>query len=124
MTRSVRQTLMAACLLGGPPVLLEAQTPAPGPAAFTAAQAEAGRGLYAQRCAGCHLPDLGGRNEALPLAGSSFQGAWATQTTADLYTLIHATMPPGAADLSPDQAAAVTAYILQANGGRAGSPTA
>jgi alcohol dehydrogenase (cytochrome c) len=113
-----RMALIAACLLGGLPVLVEAQT---APSAFTTAQAEAGRNLYAQRCSGCHLPDLGGRNEALPLAGSSFQGAWAGQTTADLYTMIQTTMPPGQANLAPEQAAAITAYILQANGARAGS---
>ena len=32
--------------------------------------------LYQARCAGCHLADLGGRNDAPPLAGASFLSVW------------------------------------------------
>jgi alcohol dehydrogenase (cytochrome c) len=108
----------AAILAVSLPVLLRAQTP--GVPAFTAAQAEVGHAVYSARCAGCHLADLGGRNEALPLAGPAFQATWAMQTTADLYTTIHTTMPPDAATLSSTDAAAIAAYILQANGAQAG----
>ena len=53
------------------------QAPAPPePPVFTAAQATAGRAVYTARCAGCHLPDLQGRNEASPLAGANFMNAW------------------------------------------------
>jgi alcohol dehydrogenase (cytochrome c) len=117
--RSARLAVMAVALWCVLPALVEAQTPT----VFTAAQAEAGRELYAQRCAGCHLPDLGGRNEALPLAGGAFQAAWDGQTTADLVTTIQTTMPPGQANLSPEQAASVAAYILQANGARPDAQT-
>jgi alcohol dehydrogenase (cytochrome c) len=104
--------------LAAVPVLGSAQTAA---SVFTAAQAEAGRALYGERCASCHMPDMGGRNEAPPLAGGAFQAAWESQTTADLLTTIQTTMPPGQANLSPDQAAALTAFILQSNGSRAGA---
>ena len=40
-------------------------------APFTAAQANAGRDAYQTNCAGCHVADLGGRNEAPQLAGSN-----------------------------------------------------
>ena len=43
---------------------------ASGAGIFTAAQAAAGRDAYQARCASCHLPSLGGSNEAAPLAGS------------------------------------------------------
>jgi alcohol dehydrogenase (cytochrome c) len=87
---------------------------------FTTEQAEAGRIVYTARCAGCHLPDLGGRNEASPLAGPNFINAWRDRTTSDLFELIAKTMPPGAANLSPDAALALTAFILQANGAAPG----
>jgi len=97
-------------------------------AAFTVDQAAAGRDTYTARCSGCHLPDLGGRNEALPLAGSGFMNTWRARTTRDLVSYIRDTMPPGAANLTAEQAASIAAYILQANGAQSGaqalSPTA
>ncbi|MCC7124249.1 MAG: PQQ-binding-like beta-propeller repeat protein [Acidobacteria bacterium] len=101
------------------------QAPAPaapsGPPAFTAAQAIAGRAVYGARCAGCHLADLQGRNEASPLAGANFMNTWRARTAGDLATYIQQTMPPGAmGTLSPDDYVNVTAYILAANGARSG----
>jgi alcohol dehydrogenase (cytochrome c) len=90
------------------------------PAVFTAEQALAGRAVYTARCAGCHLPDLGGRNEASPLAGANFLNAWRDKTARDLFELIAKTMPPGGANLSPEAALAVTAFILESNGAAAG----
>ncbi len=93
----------------------------PAPAVFTAAEAEAGRAIYQSRCAGCHLPDLAGRNEAGPLVGVNFLNAWAARTTDDLRDYIRATMPPGAGRTLGDEAyLSVTAFILQANGAVAG----
>ena len=34
------------------------------PGTFTASQADLGRAVYQASCAGCHLADLAGRNEA------------------------------------------------------------
>ena len=51
-------------------ILFGQQTPATP--VFTAAQAAGGRGVYDQRCAGCHGPDLRGGNEAPQLAGADF----------------------------------------------------
>lgn len=100
-------------------MLVGQQTPAAS--VFTTAQASAGRGVYDQRCAGCHGSDLRGGNEAPQLAGADFMNAWRGRTTRELYEFIHATMPLGAPDLSPDQALAVTAFILQSNGATAGT---
>jgi len=100
-------------------ILAGQQTPAAP--VFTAAQASAGRGVYDQRCAGCHSPDMQGGNEAPQLAGPSFMSAWRGRTTRELYEFIHTTMPLGAADLSPEQALSVTAFILQSNGGKPGA---
>src|SRR4051812_20648607 len=66
-----------------------------GPGPFTAAQEAAGRAAYLTHCASCHLPTLGGRNEAAELTGSGFIKAWSARTTSDLLTFIRQTMPPG-----------------------------
>ena len=97
------------------------QAPAPVSAAYTAAQASAGREAYTASCAGCHQSDLGGVNEAPQLAGGNFMNAWSASTTADLVALIAKTMPPAAVG-SVDAATAtdIVAYILQANGAPAG----
>ncbi len=92
-----------------------AQTKA-GP--FTDAQAEAGKAVYASRCAACH--DAGG--ETIKLIGAGFTDAWKSRGTRDLYTRIKTTMPfnnPGS--LSEAEAAAVVAYILKGNGAAAGT---
>jgi alcohol dehydrogenase (cytochrome c) len=97
-------------------------TSQPQPAAvYTAAQAAAGRTAYQASCASCHMPDLGGRNEAPPLAGGSFMNTWRTRTTRDLFDYMQATMPPNAPSLSPEQYLAITSFILQSNGMPAGS---
>jgi mono/diheme cytochrome c family protein len=91
---------------------------------FTEAQVDEGRKVYATRCAACHLPSLVGQGEALPLAGSQFMAGWSNRTTQDLYTLIHASMPKDApVGLDDRDYANVTAFILHANGAKAG-PTA
>lgn len=115
------QVVMA--VLGVGLTLTARQAPAPtGPPLFTEAQAAAGRTLYLTRCAGCHLPDLQGGNEAAPLAGANFMNAWRARTAGDLVSYIQSTMPPGAAgSLGPDDAVNVSAFILAANGASPGA---
>ncbi|HEX4595361.1 MAG TPA: PQQ-binding-like beta-propeller repeat protein [Bryobacteraceae bacterium] len=101
-------------------LLVAQQRVATGP--FTAAQAASGRAAYQENCSGCHLPDLAGRNEAPPLAGSNFMNTWGARTTRELLALIQTTMPPGRAGaLSPETYAEIGAFILQANGASAGN---
>ncbi|MBI3050352.1 MAG: PQQ-binding-like beta-propeller repeat protein [Acidobacteria bacterium] len=94
------------------------QPPAAG--GFTAAQAVDGRAAYEGTCAGCHMPDLRGNNEAPALAGVSFLNTWRTRPARELTEYIQKAMPPGGPPLTVDQALAISAYILQANGGRSG----
>jgi len=92
------------------------------PGAYTDAQAQAGRAIYTQSCSGCHQPDLGGYNEALPLKGPAFLSNWRDRPIGALYNFTAKTMPVGAAgSLSADDYAALTAYILQANGAKPGA---
>ncbi|MDA1093528.1 MAG: PQQ-binding-like beta-propeller repeat protein [Acidobacteria bacterium] len=97
-----------------------------GPAAaqtggvFTPEQASAGRGVYEQACARCHMADLGGAFEAPALAGPNFARGWATRPASDLIAYIQATMPPGqGGSLSAAAYASLAAYLLQVNGSAA-----
>jgi alcohol dehydrogenase (cytochrome c) len=101
--------------------MVSAQQPTPTPTSvFTAEQAEAGRAAYQARCAGCHLPDMSGRNEAAPLAGANFMNAWRGRSTRELYEYISATMPPGGATLGAEVYLSITAFLLQSNGAVSG----
>jgi alcohol dehydrogenase (cytochrome c) len=109
---------VAASLLGL--AIVTAQQPQTA-AVYTAEQAAAGRAAYTANCAGCHQPDMGGRNEAAPLAGPNFMNVWGTETTHDLFEVISTTMPPGGAPLPQETYLAITAFILQANGAASGT---
>jgi mono/diheme cytochrome c family protein len=83
---------------------------------FTDAQAARGKAQYSQNCATCHLDDLSGSGQALPLAGDSFMQSWEGQTVDDLFEVIHDTMPqdkPGT--LTPEVTADIISYILKFN---------
>ncbi|HWY75630.1 MAG TPA: hypothetical protein VN281_08430, partial [Verrucomicrobiae bacterium] len=60
----------------------------PRPDSFTSDQATAGRANYMAMCAPCHMPDLKGSNEALPLSGLGFTSVWRSRTTRDLFERI------------------------------------
>ncbi len=101
----------------GQPGTTAAQNAAP---VITAAQVAAGRDGYQARCASCHLADLGGRNEASPLAGASFMNVWRGRGTKELYDYIRTSMPPGGATLGAEEYLNITAFILRMNGAAAG----
>jgi mono/diheme cytochrome c family protein len=92
----------------------------PGP--YTEQQAASGRTIYQGNCAICHVADLGGRNEAAQLAGSNFLGEWGDRTTSDLVSFMQTTMPPNnPRGLGDDAYVNLAAFILHANGARAGN---
>ena len=89
--------------------------------AQTAQQAEAGRALYQARCSTCHSPDLSG-SEAPQLSGANFMTAWGSRTARELTTYIQTGMPPGnPRSLTEENAAALAAFILAANGAAPGN---
>ena len=89
---------------------------------YTAAQAAAGRTSYQVNCAGCHLADLGGLNEAPELAGPNFMAAWGHLTTGDLITYMQTTMPPGRSGSLGEQVFVnIAAFLLEANGAPSGN---
>jgi mono/diheme cytochrome c family protein len=118
------------------------------PTVYTAAQAAAGRSGYEETCGKCHTPSLGGRKgdpselpalstlpadwqkvvqdaggRVPPLAGADFMAIWGSRTTKDLSKRINeATLggfPPKGANA--ETALDIAAYVLQANGARAGT---
>ncbi len=85
---------------------------------FTDAQAGRGQALYAQRCAGCHGPDLAGGAQAPPLEGPAFRFKWRQEPLSALFIKIRYTMPPDAPDaakLTAEEGADLVAHILDAN---------
>jgi alcohol dehydrogenase (cytochrome c) len=91
---------------------------------FTQAQAAAGRASYQANCASCHLADLGGSNEARPLAGANFMSTWRERTAQDLIAYLSVTMPPPPAapgSLGTQSYVSLAAFLLQANGAAPGS---
>ena len=88
------------------------------PALFTDAQAASGEALYRQSCASCHGATLTG-GTAPALTGPAFEASWGNPrvTLADIFFIARTTMPPRASSsLTPQDHAAVFAYILKANG--------
>ena len=96
------------------------QQGAAGP--FTAQQADAGRTAYQTNCSGCHAADLSGIGNALPLAGLPFTGSWGNRTVGDLVGFLEGAMPPNnPGGLGEQNYLNIAAFILQANGARAGN---
>src|SRR6202167_4871123 len=111
---------MCACL-GGAIRSARAASPAPPSKSvwdgvYTDDQAARGKAQYNTSCSSCHMEDLSGSGQALPLAGDAFTDVWEGQTMADLLGLVQGTMPqdkPGS--LTPEAALDVISYVLQYN---------
>jgi mono/diheme cytochrome c family protein len=96
------------------PGLVSAQAPK---ALYTAAQAEAGKGVYEASCSRCHDPDLSGKGDAPPLAGSYFASSWGGRKVSELIGLVSFEMPyDEAGTLDEASYLRVVAYLLSMNG--------
>ena len=94
----------AAAMVLVPGAAVPGAAQAPGDGAYTAAQADSGRGIYERECAVCHQSNLQGTFEAPQLAGESFLRFWADLSPADLFVRISGSMPPGQAGSLTDEA--------------------
>ena len=112
----------AALVEAGVDVHVLAPARAAGPAkttldgVFTDAQAARGKAQYNTSCSTCHMEDLSGSGQALPLAGDAFMDVWEGQSVADLLGLVQGTMPqdkPGS--LTSQEAIDIITYLLQQN---------
>jgi mono/diheme cytochrome c family protein len=114
MSFRIRVVMAALCSSAcAPGVLPEPQDPAPvaepTQATFTAEQATRGQRTFTTICATCH-----GRNE---FTGPIFALTWKEEPVGNLYEFVSTNMPqdqPGS--LTPEEYAAVIAYVLQLNG--------
>jgi alcohol dehydrogenase (cytochrome c) len=91
---------------------------------FTEAQSAAGRASYLANCAGCHMADLRGANEARPLVGADFFRTWSERSPQDLIAFLSVAMPPPPASpgsLGLQSYTNLAAFLLAANGATAGS---
>jgi cytochrome c len=95
-------------------VLLVAVQPAVGGAAAPAPQVEAGRQIFAERCAKCH-GERGQGKVGPPVIGPE-HGLWGYQTAQGLYDYVSRTMPFDAiGSLTPEQHWSVVAFVLSEN---------
>ena len=92
------------------------------PGVFAAEQAANGQSEYLENCAGCHGNTLAGGNDSPALAGTSFMSSWGGRSAKALYQFVSTTMPVGnAGNLSAGTYADIVAFLLQANGAKAGT---
>ena len=82
---------------------------------YADAQAKRGEAVYADNCAACHGPTLGG-DIGPALAGPRFAARWKDKSVADVFEKIQTTMPASApGSLTPEQTADVVALVLKTN---------
>ncbi len=98
--------------------LLVAQQPQAGP--YTQDQAVSGYEAYQANCMACHGADLSG-GQGPALAGPAFMQQWGDRQVSALVNYLQVNMPPGGANLPTDAYVNLVAYILDANGARAGN---
>lgn len=126
MQISLRAGLLAAALFTSAmpllPVTASAQEDVLPTVSFTTAQVDRGRADYKRSCLDCHGANLNdGEFGGPPLKGVSFKEKWFGTTADALYSFISTLMPPDRPGrLSAQTYADLTAYILSANGVRAG----
>jgi alcohol dehydrogenase (cytochrome c) len=93
-----------------------------GPVGFTDAQARHGQTVYVESCALCHGPHLTDGQFGPPVKGPAFKAHWHDQSPQALWSVIIKRMPPASpGSLDSRNYTDVAAYLLQENGGKAGT---
>ncbi len=117
----MRAAMTAAALTGTAALVARAgDGPAPG-GSYTVAQYQAGQAVYEASCTVCHDRRLEGSSHGPALKGPTFAQHWASRSSDDLLAFTQSMMPPAqGGSLSAQDYAAVTAYVLAANGHGAG----
>ena len=83
---------------------------------YTAAQADSGKALYAQWCAGCHSVDLRGDGTAPSLIEEGFAFQWNDTSVGEFYEQIRKLMPSNRPNSLPAQSYRdIVAFIFQSN---------
>jgi len=96
-------------------------------AVYTAEQADRGKALYVQSCAGCHAADLRGNGTAPSLVAEDFAFQWGDSSVGELFEQIRKLMPSTRPNSLPLQSYLdIVAFIFQSNqfpAGQAELPT-
>ena len=80
---------------------------------FTEEQSERGSALYAEYCASCHGPGLGGDDRSPSLRGFQFLAAWDGVPLGQLFDRIRTSMPQDDPNsLTREQNADILAFVL------------
>jgi mono/diheme cytochrome c family protein len=90
------------------------------PPQFTARQAAAGKAAYQSRCAVCHGSTLTNGAYGTALGGKYFHQKWSGKSVRELYEKSRLMPPSSPGSLSDSAYADIVAYILEANGAKAG----
>lgn len=116
-----RGVIAAAMGIFAAPHVFAQPSQAARPIAFTEPQAAHGGTVFAANCAVCHGTTLEGGPGGPNLKGGAFRQRFELQPGDALFTYIRTNMPPGnAGALTAADYADVTAYMLAANGAKAG----
>ena len=119
MTRRLATAVLiaSAAIAGLYPVLRAQAVRSVWDGVYTDEQAKRGAALYDRECAQCHGPAGTGGGMAPALVGSAFAANYDGQTVGDLFDRNRTTMPVGKeGQLSGQENADITAFILQCNG--------
>jgi mono/diheme cytochrome c family protein len=108
-------SIVPACLLTGSVALALQTGQTLNDGIYTEQQAIRGQTLYQKRCSACHGGNLAGRTGP-PLTGDDFLSNWDAHPLLELANKILKTMPKDDTEpLTPQEAADLLAYILQAS---------
>jgi mono/diheme cytochrome c family protein len=83
---------------------------------YSSEQVARGEAAYREHCASCHGPELAGKGQNPPLAGSAFLMNWEGRDLGELFEKMQDTMPadrPG--ELAKAVNASILAYVLKMN---------
>jgi cytochrome c len=117
---AVRPFVVALVVVVCAAALVTNPTGAQSAGVYSVTQAAGGAKLFAAQCSTCHGANLEG-GVGPQLAGSDFIAKWTGQTAFDVHDIVANEMPQTApGTLTPDQALALVAYILQQNNYPAG----
>ena len=105
--------------LSTPPLVATQEKATTNDGVYTKEQADKAKAQYDKICADCHPFTVAAKKKPKdrPLGEEPFFEEWEGRPVSELITNIHLTMPnDGSATLTEQEAADLTAYILQQNG--------